>query len=80
MSARRWAPLVTGALLSGTLMACGDEGPPANIGNDEAPTTSVPGNEPGGDDGGGMNGNPDAGGDDTSGGSSPEGGTTGDPD
>jgi hypothetical protein len=66
-------------MLNLTLIACGDE-EPANPGGEGDPATSVPGNEPGDDDGGGMNGNPDAGGDDTTGGSNPEGGTTGDPD
>lgn len=76
------------AVFALTVVACSDDAP-TDSGTDGAGlsdgsgATSVPGNEPGDGDGGGMNDDPGTGGDetgqDTTGGSNPAGGTTGDP-
>lgn len=84
---RRFGRAVAASVLALALVACSDE--PTDSGSDGGGlsdgggATSVPGNEPGDGDGGGMNDEPDTGGDstgeDTTGGSNPAGGTTGDP-
>lgn len=88
-TARRVVRLVVGGALAVSLAACSDDAP-TDSGSDGAGlsdgggATSVPGNEPGDGASDGLNQDPDTGGDDgtgedTTGGQSPAGGTTGDP-